>query len=520
MLKKTLKFLLFFILALVVIVIGYSLYKLQDRHAGYEVNVAIKAKSENNLLKVGFASQPITPHIIDTWNDVNHDAKYKEEDGDSYNDNNNNGVFDVFWIAGFSNKRAANGVHDHVWARAVIFDDGDTRLAMVAIDAIGFMNDDVIDIRKMIPAELEIDYTLVASTHTHESNDLLGIWGPSMTETGVNAENMAYVKKQVVVAITEAVAALRPATLHIAQNLQAADTLVEDSRAPQVKDPGIRLIKAVDIETNTPLGVLTFWANHPETLWSKNVEISSDFPHYFREYMEDGIYINDSLVHKGLGGQSVYFNGAIGGLMTTRSKWGVKDPFSDSVYVTPSFEKIDIQGKRLAQISLQALENPDTIIRKAGISIRAKSIELEWDNKMFATGAILGLLDRGMSSFGKVRSEIAAIKIGPMSFIGVPGELYPEILNGGVEAPNGGDFDIEPIETPSLRSFMPGNYTYMIGLANDEIGYIIPKSQWDAEPPYTYGDNGDGPYGEENSFGPETAPIIYKEIKIILKELE
>ena len=519
MIKKIITYVLIFILTLTVILVSYSLYKLRDRHSGYNVDISIKAKTENKTLKIGFGVKPITPEVIDTWNDINNDAKFKEEDGDTYNDNNGNGKFDAFWIAGFSNLRAANAVHDNVWARATVIDDGDTRIALVALDAIGFMNDDVIDIREMLPEELNIDYTMVASTHTHQSNDLMGIWGPSMTETGINAENMAYVKKQAVVAIKEAVATLRPATLHIAENLQSADTLNEDTRDPHVKDAGIRLIKVVDAETDKNLGVLSFWANHPETLWADNLEISSDFPHYFREYLEKGIYVDDSLIHEGVGGHSVYFNGAIGGLMTTRGGWPVKDPFSDSIYVTPSFEKVDMQGKRLAQISLQALEKPDTIITNAGISIRAKSIELEWDNGMFATAAILGLLDRGMSSFIKVRTEIAAIKIGPLSFILVPGELYPEILNGGVEAPEGGDFDIEPIETPGLRTFMPTKYKYMIGLANDEIGYIIPKSQWDEEPPYTYEDS-NGPYGEENSFGPETGPFLYKEIKAILKEIE
>ena len=73
---------------------------------------------------VGFAALPITPEIVDTWNDLNGDAKFQEKEGDTYNDLNNNGKFDAYWIAGFGNQRAANGVHDDVWARVVVFDDG------------------------------------------------------------------------------------------------------------------------------------------------------------------------------------------------------------------------------------------------------------------------------------------------------------------------------------------------------------------------------------------------------------
>ena len=49
----------------------------------------------------------------------------------------------------------------------------------------------------------------------------------------------------------------------------------------------------------------------------------------------------------------------------------------------------------------------------------------------------------------------------------------------------------------------------MIGLANDEIGYIIPKRQWDEKPPFCYGRK-KAQYGESNSLGPETAPILCK----------
>ena len=47
----------------------------------------------------------------------------------------------------------------------------------------------------------------------------------------------------------------------------------------------------------------------------------------------------------------------------------------------------------------------------------------------------------------------------------------------------------------------------LIGLANDEIGYIIPKRQWDEKPPFCYGRK-KSQYGEVNSLGPETAPIL------------
>jgi hypothetical protein len=57
---------------------------------------------------------------------------YNEADGDTYTDKNGNGQFDAVWLAGFQNNRPASGVHDDLWARTMILDDGSTRIALVA----------------------------------------------------------------------------------------------------------------------------------------------------------------------------------------------------------------------------------------------------------------------------------------------------------------------------------------------------------------------------------------------------
>ena len=115
-----------------------------------------------------------------------------------------------------------------------------------------------------------------------------------------------------------------------------------------------------------------------------------------------------------------------------------------------------------------------------------------------------------------MKTEIASIQVGPISIITIPGEIYPEIVNGGVVSPIGQDYNIDPIEIPPLRSMMKGEYKFVFGLANDEIGYIIPKSEWDEVPPYLYNHH-KSPYGEINSLGPEAGPIIHRSIREILE---
>jgi hypothetical protein len=493
---------------------GYS--NVRDRHRGYRVDLKIECK-EPGVMRAGFAAVTITPEYMESWNDVDNNARYEPDKGDTYEDLNGNGKFDTYWIAGFDHKVAAQGVHDDLWARAMVLDDGNTRLALVAVDVIGMFHPMVIDIREMVPEEAGITYLVVASTHTHEAPDLLGLWGESPLKSGVNKEWKEHVKRRVVQSVVEAVEAMRPAYFRFSQNLTEGGVTLQDTRKPHVFDDGLRMMQVMDAATSRTLGTLVQWSNHPETLWSRNLLISSDFPHYLREAVEKGVHHGDSLIRKGVGGVALYVNGAVGGLMTTHAPTGVVDSFRDTVYVEPSFDKIRAQGDTLGLIILRTMEENSVEVREAGINLRAKTFDLPLKNRLFQLAAAIGIMEADMTGWMKKRTEAAAWCIGPASFITFPGELYPEILNGGIVALPGRDFPVDPQETPPLRELMPGLFRFGIGLANDEIGYIIPKSQWDVEAPYVYGES--PCYGEQNSLGPETAPLLYNELRQLLKEM-
>ncbi len=115
-----------------------------------------------------------------------------------------------------------------------------------------------------------------------------------------------------------------------------------------------------------------------------------------------------------------------------------------------------------------------------------------------------------------LRSEVNLLSVGSAQFLTIPGEINPEILNGGVETPEGCDFQIEPIEVPPLRELMTGTHKFVIGLANDEVGYLMPKSHWDTEAPYTYGVK-KPMYAEVNSLGPDAGPTVYREAKALIE---
>jgi hypothetical protein len=493
----------------------YAYGNLRDRHRGYQVDLTIRSQGAH-ALRAGFAAVTVTPEYMEPWHDANGNAKYEPRKGDTYDDLNGNGKFDTYWIAGFGNGAAAQGVHDDLWARTVVIDDGHTRLALVAVDVIGIFHSIVIDIREMLPPEAGITYLTVVATHNHEAPDLMGLWGKSPLKNGVDREWKEYVKKRIVQSVTEAVAAMRPAYLRFSQNLTDGIVTLRDSREPVVYDEGLRMMQAVDAENGQTLGTLIQWANHPETLWGSNRYITSDFPHYLREAVEKGVYDGDRLVAEGVGGVAVYVNGAVGGLMTTSPSISVNDPFRDTVYQEPSFDKAWAQGNALGLVILRTMRHRPVEVREAGISLRAGTFLLPVKNVLFRLGSALGVIKDAVG-WTKKRTEAAVWSIGPASFLTIPGELYPEILNGGVVALPGRDFEIDPVEVPPLRERMKGDFRFAIGIANDEIGYILPKSQWDAKAPYVYRDK--PYYGEINSLGPETAPVLYKELSRLIETL-
>jgi hypothetical protein len=202
------KFIKYVLLAFIVLIIFFTVlvnYNLRDRHPDFNIDISLKNNGQVSTISVGFAKMPITPDVTDTWNDLNGNAKYEPDKGDFYNDINGNNRFDPIWIGGFHNSRPAQGVHDDLWARVMVLDDGKTQLAIVSIDAVGFIYDDAVDIRKEVKKNIGCDYTIISSTHVHQAPDLIGIWGPSYFKSGVNKQYMQYVKKQTISAISTAV---------------------------------------------------------------------------------------------------------------------------------------------------------------------------------------------------------------------------------------------------------------------------------------------------------------------------
>ena len=518
--KKILYGLLGFLVLLLLLALIFAQYHRRDRNPGYSLNLRLPAAAKHPVsLQVGISRRPITPQLPDTWVDADSNGRYEPDQGDRYIDQNGNGQFDAFWLAGFHNNRPAVSVHDDLWARVIVMDDGATCIALAAIDAIGFFHDDVIDVRKQVKEKpWPIDHVIICATHNHETPDLMGLWGPTVFRSGVNKAYRRFVKTQIVQAIADAYGHRQPATLLAGRIDSTARDLVRDTRPPRVLDDAIHLLQFRSVATDSLLGLLLNWGDHPETLASENLQITADFCHYWLFGIEQGIIYDDQVKRAGLGGIAVFANGCVGGLMTTLG-YEVHDPWLNKNFKKPSFDKARAQGFRLADKVLDHVANgPWEKVDHPQLGLYAQTFSLPVKNNLFNLGGALKVLDRGFSGWNKVRSEINLVTIGDaVSLLMLPGEIYPEIVNGGVDLPQGSDLGGPVIEKPALRELMPGRFKLVIGLANDEVGYVLPKSQWDVEKPYTYNAK-KAPYGEINSLGPNTGPIIYTIAKGMIEQ--
>ena len=86
-------------------------------------------------------------------------------------------------------------------------------------------------------------------------------------------------------------------SIELRNNPEAYDQYLiqRDQRDPIVRNTRIVTASLTDTETKASIATFVNWHNHPDTLGSSNRLISSDYPHYLREYLEEhagglGIY--------------------------------------------------------------------------------------------------------------------------------------------------------------------------------------------------------------------------------------
>lgn len=406
------------------------------------------------------------------------------------------------YMAGFGHNRVATAVHDDLYARCLALQPGKTALVICGVDSIGLFWDDVERIRKAVDAKLghHAD-VIVAALHDHQAPDTMGLWGPNAGTSGINEEYNRLVVDGTAEAAVEAIGNLRPANIALAKTHPAElDTFIADNRPPDVHDSELILLAATG-KDGKPIATLVNWANHPETLGSKNTQITADYPAALYKRLEER-----------RGGIAVFVNGAVGGMQSPlNAHLGVPDS---------SFEKAEKIGRRVAEIAADALDHAQSV-KVTRYEFYERMVSIPLANKGFEAATKADLY-RGRKPAGDGQSTvpIGLVRLmdgsRPMIEVAlIPGELYPELSVGGIQKYEGADFPDAPAE-PAIKNLMTAPYRMLLGLADDEIGYIIPKSEWDDQAPWLQNASKRW-YGEVNSVGPEAAPIIVRTMQELLR---
>lgn len=422
------------------------------------------------------------------------------------------------FLAGFGKNRVATAIHDPIMARTVVLQHGSTKIAFVSVDVVGLFLPTVEKVRNELPG---MDYVVVSSTHNHEGPDTMGLWGPNFFQSGVDADYLKKIEGGIVQAVKNAEQSLAPAQARIGS--AKTPDLLHDSREPYVKHDELVAVKFQSPDAGKTLGLVVQWNCHPETLSSANTEVSADFVAATVAFLKEK--------HKC---PVVYLTGTVGGLMSSLGV-EVKDDQGKPL-ANGTFAKTEKYGRMIGELADRALSKSQPVPLTPFV-IRKRDVYLPLDNPLYQLGWRLGIFDRqaylwkGENAKAEpfadktkpvkdrmaLRTEIGYVRLGDLEVAVIPGEIYPELVLGKIQDPAdpAADFPDAPME-PSIYGQLKGPHRMIIGLGNDELGYILPKRQWDERPPYCYGRK-KSQYGEVNSLGPDTAPILCRAFQELVK---
>ncbi|MCP4499427.1 MAG: hypothetical protein GY822_05610 [Deltaproteobacteria bacterium] len=486
--------------------------------------------------------------VSDFFLDCGRDRLCPGDDGYSTPDadgSEGDGIFQGLWIAGYDNSRPAMGVKDDLWARTLVLRKGTSTVAMVTVDNVGYFYSEIEKIRLQLEATRpgEVDLVIVQSTHTHEAPDSLGQWGLEDPFTGLQLGHgrdddfMANTRDQIVASILESLDGLQEATLKAGTVNTRVEGFLHDSRDPQIFNDILTAILVENPAGETIASVVN-WGNHPETLDSRNNYISSDYVHAFRNSMQDGLLAKGTHpARAALGGVAIYQQGTVGGLMGPNHFpiTGRDGTLYENRYRT--WARTDAYGENLAEQAFTALENAVAVDVDLRFSTQTYLALIE--NQIFHVGFFNGWFDRDLLNFDPdaaidednlpwFRTAVALVRLGPISWLTAPGELFPEVWVGydvensigrdtiDPENPNPPDLSAAPTGL-SLRDRTGGEFPILLGLGLDESGYMIPPYDFklDAAAPWLEQADGDH-YEETNSIGPQALPLYLENVGILL----
>ncbi len=348
------------------------------------------------------------------------------------------------YLAGYGRDRAATGQWDDLYVKAVYVADGDTALAIVTLDSIGLTRPDILLIQeaaaRAVPG-LPASHVVVTSTHTHAAPDVVGLWGKYLWSSGRDAVYMRTLTNSTMQAIAAAHAAARSAQVRLA-SARTPLPWVQNLSEPELLDQTLSVLQFVDAHGDS-IATLTNYACHPTVLGPANTHSSADYLSAFY-----------STLAGAMPGEHLFLQGAIGG-------W-VQPLQGDR-----SIQRAAEVGESLGQASLQLLARVQPA-PFTPLAFRSAEFDVPLENWAFRLLMWLGVLDRPTFD-GAMRTSAAVFTIGSARFATHPGETSPHYA----------------LET---RRLLDAEHTFVMGLAQDAMGYILKPEYFADQAAYPHGE--------------------------------
>ena len=169
------------------------------------------------------------------------------------------------------------------------------------------------------------------------------------------------------------------------------------------------------------------------------------------------------------------------------------------------------------------------------LQIAKTELEIPMDNTVYLYYRFLGILgnetrESGDSETGyNLVTELSVLRLGDIHIAMIPGELFPELATGEYMDETCPRPAANPTaENPEALNAIAARYgvenLLILGLANDEIGYIVPPNDFIVHPETPYltnvGDlHGENHYEETNSVGIHAAERIAEALRSVLASM-
>lgn len=379
----------------------------------------------------------------------------------------------------------SQGIHDSLFAKALVFADGKETVAIVACDLVGLSPELVGRARQLIEEGSGIrgENVLLNATHTHSGPAVIALLGPKVDESYLEilARKMAgavYMAQNKLQEVSIGIGRGTVEGISFNRRIRMKDGSIrmnwEDLPETEIEgpagpiDPEVGVVRIDDQEGN-PIAFLINFTNHAAILTGDNLLISADYPGYTTAMVEQ-IYP---------GTVALFTNGAEGNVnhidvhnpIQTLKIRGFKEAERTGRIlggeVVKVIENIKPEELTKASSSLQRIEFPLREIRQAELQ-RAKEIaEASRGKKLFLVDGVpeeIYAREIIKLSQRKGKSALAEVQVitldDKVALVGAPGEVFVEL---GLEIKRSSKFP----------------YTFVLGLANGYLGYIPTSAAFD-----------------------------------------